>query len=155
MHPTFLFFLFGLASWILFVLVVPYFLPTIIAILRQKTNTGSIFALNFFLGWSLIGWVVSLIWALSSDNLPNHTVIVNNMPPAPAGSAPTGAAPAYEYKGVQLQRQATAKTTSTSARHTDAGQPDKFDQLRKLKQLLDEGVLTREEFDKQKSKLLA
>lgn len=155
MHPTFLFFLFGLASWILFVLVVPYFLPTIIAILRQKTNTGSIFALNLFLGWSLIGWVVALIWALSSDNLRNQTVIVNNMPPAPAGPAPTASAPSYEYKGVQLQRPSTAKTATTGSQHTDAGQPDKFDQLRKLKQLLDEGVLTREEFEKQKSKLLA
>jgi len=149
MHPTFLFFIFGLASWILFVIVVPYFLPTIIAILRQKTNTGSIFALNFFLGWSLIGWVVSLIWALSSDNLPNHTVVVNNMPPPPTGSAP-----AYEYKGVQLQRQATAKSNYPGAHQADAGQPDKYEQLRKLKQLLDEGVLTQQEFDKQKSKLL-
>jgi len=148
MHPTFLFFFFGLASWILFVLLVPYFLPTIIAILRQKTNTGSIFALNLLLGWSLIGWVVALIWALSSDNMRTQTVIVNNMPPAPAGQAP-----AYDYKGIQLQRKATG-SGSTDMKHTDAGQPDKYEQLRKLKQLLDEGVLTQEEFDKQKSKLL-
>ncbi|MBN8854357.1 MAG: hypothetical protein BGO55_08165 [Sphingobacteriales bacterium 50-39] len=149
MHPTFLFFFFGLASWILFVLLVPYFLPTIIAILRQKTNTGSIFALNFFLGWSLIGWVVALIWALSSDNLRNQTVIVNNMPPPPTGSAPT-----YDYKGVQLQRKTPGTGSYTGTHQADAGQPDKYEQLRKLKQLLDEGVLTKEEFDKQKSKLL-
>jgi len=146
MHPTFLFFFFGLASWILFVLLVPYFLPTIIAILRQKTNTGSIFALNFFLGWSLIGWVVALIWALSSDNMRNQTVIVNNVTPAPQKPAPT-----YEYQGVQLNRKATA---STGTQKADAGQPDKYDQLRKLKQLLDEGVLTQDEFDNQKSRLL-
>jgi len=146
MHPTFLFFFFGLASWILFVLLVPYFLPTIIAILRQKTNTGSIFALNLFLGWSLIGWIVSLIWALSSDNLRTQTVIVNNMPPAPSNPAP-----AHEYKGVQLQRKASG---SGSTKQSGAQQFDKYEQLRKLKQLLDEGVLTQEEFDQQKSKLL-
>jgi len=149
MHPTFLFFLFGLASWILFVLLVPYFLPTIIAILRQKTNTGSIFALNLFLGWSLIGWVVALIWALSSDNLRTQTVIVNNVPPAPIDRAPV-----YDYKGIQLQRKATG-SGNADTRHSDTGQPDKYEQLRKLKQLLDEGVLTQEEFDKQKSKLLS
>ncbi|HEY8967502.1 MAG TPA: superinfection immunity protein [Puia sp.] len=147
MHPTFLFFLFGLASWILFVLLVPYFLPTIIAILRQKTNTGSIFALNLLLGWSLIGWVVALVWALSSDNLRTQTVIVNNVPPAPTHR------PAYDYKGIQLQRKATDSSPGT--KHTDAGQPDKYEQLRKLKQLLDEGVLTQKEFDQQKSKLLS
>jgi len=148
MHPTFLFFFFGLASWILFVLLVPYFLPTIIAILRQKTNTGSIFALNLLLGWSLIGWVVALIWALSSDNLRTQTVIVNNAPAAPTDR------PAYDYKGIQLQRKATGSDSYAGTKHTDAGQPDKYEQLRKLKQLLDEGVLTQEEFDKQKSKLL-
>ena len=149
MHPTFLFFFFGLASWILFVLLVPYFLPTIIAILRQKTNTGSIFALNLLLGWSLIGWVVALIWALSSDNMRSQTVIVNNMSPAPSAPAPT-----YEYKGVQLNKKAASTSSYTSTKPADAGQPDKYEQLRKLKQLLDEGVLTQGEFDKQKTKLL-
>ena len=149
MHPTFLFFFFGLASWVLFVILVPYFLPTIIAILRQKTNTGAIFALNLFLGWSLIGWVVSLIWALSSDNLRTQTVIVNNVPPAPAGPAP-----AYEYKGVQLNRKAAGPGSDTGMKQAAAERPDKFEDLRKLKQLLDEGVLTQEEFNTQKSKLL-
>src|SRR5882762_9006428 len=134
MHPTFLFFFLGLTSWVLFVLLVPYFLPTIIAILRQKTNTGAIFALNFFLGWSLIGWIISLIWALSSDNMRTQTIIVNNPPPAPAGPAP-----AYEYKGIQLNRKAAGPGSYTGTKQADAQQPDKFEQLRKLKQLLDEG----------------
>ena len=45
-----------------------YFLPTIIAFIRKKPNAPAIFALNFFLGWSLVGWVVSLVWALTTDN---------------------------------------------------------------------------------------
>lgn len=41
-----------------------YMLPTIEAWLRKSSNLGSIAALNFFLGWSLIGWVAALVWAL-------------------------------------------------------------------------------------------
>jgi hypothetical protein len=41
-----------------------YFLPTIIGFLRNKM---AICALNFFLGWTLVGWVVSLVWSLTVD----------------------------------------------------------------------------------------
>lgn len=44
-----------------------YFLPTTIAIIRRRLNTGTIFTLNFFLGWTFIGWVVALVWAVASD----------------------------------------------------------------------------------------
>ncbi len=44
-----------------------YFLPTVIAAARHKQNTLSIFLLNLFLGWSFIGWVVALVWAVSVD----------------------------------------------------------------------------------------
>ena len=40
-----------------------YFLPTIIALLRRHRNALAIFLLNFFLGWSFIGWVVALVWS--------------------------------------------------------------------------------------------
>lgn len=50
------------------VLIAGYFLPTIIANMRGKGNTPAIFALNLFLGWTLLGWVVSLVWALTKDN---------------------------------------------------------------------------------------
>ena len=44
-----------------------YFLPTIIAFARKKENQVAILALNFFLGWTLVGWVISLVWALTQD----------------------------------------------------------------------------------------
>lgn len=37
-----------------------YFLPTIIAVVRKVRNLGSVVVINFFLGWTLIGWVVAL-----------------------------------------------------------------------------------------------
>jgi hypothetical protein len=37
---------------------------------RSKRNTLSIFLLNFFLGWTLVGWVVALVWAMKVDDFP-------------------------------------------------------------------------------------
>jgi len=45
-----------------------YFVPSLIAVTRAKRNTLAIFALNLFLGWTLVGWVVSLVWALAVDH---------------------------------------------------------------------------------------
>jgi len=42
-----------------------YFIPSIVG--KDKNNAGAIFALNLFLGWTLIGWVVALVWALTKD----------------------------------------------------------------------------------------
>ena len=51
------------------ILSVFYFLPFAIAFNRRRANTGAIFALNLFLGWSLIGWVVALVWALKEESV--------------------------------------------------------------------------------------
>jgi hypothetical protein len=42
-----------------------YLLPTLIANFRGHRNVFAIAALNLLLGWSLIGWVVALVWALT------------------------------------------------------------------------------------------
>jgi hypothetical protein len=63
-------------SFILF-LVVMYWLPTIIAVARQTHSALGVAVLNFFLGWTVIGWVVALIWALGAANHP-HVVIIEN-----------------------------------------------------------------------------
>ena len=41
-----------------------YFLPTLIAFLRQHKNKPAIFLLNLLLGWTVLGWVVSLVWSV-------------------------------------------------------------------------------------------
>ena len=46
-----------------------YVLPFAVAFNRKRANTGAIFALNLFLGWSLIGWVVALVWALKEEQV--------------------------------------------------------------------------------------
>ena len=46
---------------------VMYFLPSIVAFARSQRDTASIVLLNFFLGWTMIGWVVALVWAFKTD----------------------------------------------------------------------------------------
>jgi hypothetical protein len=56
-----------------------YLIPTIIGFIRKKDNKMAILALNVLLGWSFIGWVVALVWAVSKDKQP-QTIIINNGP---------------------------------------------------------------------------
>jgi len=44
-----------------------YFLPAIVGFARSKRDAVSILVLNLFLGWTAIGWVIALIWALKQD----------------------------------------------------------------------------------------
>jgi hypothetical protein len=42
-----------------------YLAPTIIAAARRHRSEGAVFALNLFLGWTFVGWVAALVWALT------------------------------------------------------------------------------------------
>ena len=42
-----------------------YFLPAFLA--RNKANFTAILLLNLLAGWTVIGWIIALVWALSSD----------------------------------------------------------------------------------------
>jgi Superinfection immunity protein len=44
-----------------------YFLPAIIAALRRHHNQNAIFLTNLFFGWTVIGWVVALIWCSTTS----------------------------------------------------------------------------------------
>lgn len=58
-----------------------YFLPAIIA--WNKRSFGPVMAINVFLGWTLVGWVVALAWALKDDPKPAR-LIVQAPAPQPA-----------------------------------------------------------------------
>ena len=45
--------------------VMVYCLPAITAWYRSHHNTAAILALNLLLGWTVIGWIGALIWALT------------------------------------------------------------------------------------------
>ncbi|MFB7214595.1 superinfection immunity protein [Streptomyces sp. NPDC056255] len=46
-----------------------YFLPFFIAAGRG-VNTGSVFVINLFLGWTFIGWVVALAMSMGTRRTP-------------------------------------------------------------------------------------
>lgn len=47
-----------------------YFLPCFVAGQRKIKSSGGVFVVNFFLGWTFIGWVVALAWAASGESQP-------------------------------------------------------------------------------------
>jgi sorbitol-specific phosphotransferase system component IIBC len=47
-------------------LIAAYFAPTIIALARKHRQTMAIGVLNVLAGWTLIGWIVALVWAFVS-----------------------------------------------------------------------------------------
>ena len=61
-------FLLGLPLLVLILLGVVaffiHFLPAFVAGSRHVQNVWWIFLINLFFGWTLIGWVIALVWAM-------------------------------------------------------------------------------------------
>lgn len=51
---------------ILFMLA--YLVPSIIAAFRDCKRDLAILALNLLLGWTVLGWIAALIWALADNS---------------------------------------------------------------------------------------
>ncbi len=45
-----------------------YFLPFLIAMARHSVSTGGIFVVNLLFGWTGVGWILALIWALTGSS---------------------------------------------------------------------------------------
>lgn len=88
-----------------------YFLPYLIAVKRQHKQKRAIYILNIFTSWTIIIWVIALVWANTESK---ETVIINQTPD---------------------------KVSST-------------DELLSYKKLLDENVITQEDFDAKKKQIL-
>ncbi|MEO8926329.1 MAG: superinfection immunity protein [Caulobacteraceae bacterium] len=57
-----------------------YLIPTIIGLLRKHKDLPAIAAVNILFGWSVVGWFMSLIWALADPagrGRGNQTVVIN------------------------------------------------------------------------------
>jgi hypothetical protein len=48
------------------VLVLVYALPTIVASARTPHKKTVIVLVNLFLGWSVLGWLIAMIWAATN-----------------------------------------------------------------------------------------
>ena len=59
------FFFGGIIGLCVFILCLAiHFTPFIIALVTKHKNTLAIFIVNLLLGWTFIGWVVALVWAV-------------------------------------------------------------------------------------------
>lgn len=63
----------GEAFWIIIGLIIPgiitqtiYFTPYLIANSKNHTQETAIFVLNLFAGWTIIAWIIALVWACTS-----------------------------------------------------------------------------------------
>jgi hypothetical protein len=54
----------SIVTLLLFLLL--YFLPAIIASNREHPQLNAIGVINILLGWTVIGWIAALVWALSA-----------------------------------------------------------------------------------------
>ena len=61
----------GLTAFLPLIFLVLYFCPTIIAKIREHPRQNSILALNFFLGWTIIGWIAVFFWSVSAIKQSN------------------------------------------------------------------------------------
>jgi len=46
--------------------IILFFIPSLIALARGHHNTFAIFLTNFLLGWTVIGWIIALIWSTTA-----------------------------------------------------------------------------------------
>ncbi|CDQ10434.1 conserved protein of unknown function [Acidithiobacillus ferrivorans] len=60
-------FVFALVAGII-LLVVLYLLPAILAYSLGSAHTKGVLTLNLILGWTILGWLTALIWAILSGN---------------------------------------------------------------------------------------
>jgi hypothetical protein len=71
-----------------------YLLPTMIAYNRNHTSKMAILALNLVFGWSFVGWVIALIWALA-DNGRNRSNVLFQVGYPPVAPQAYPAPPTY------------------------------------------------------------
>jgi hypothetical protein len=80
-----------------------YFLPSMIGM--RKHNAGAIFVLNFFLGWTFVGWVGALIWACTHEQVRKPEIVIINETPAQLTAAYQQAIPPAPIEHQPTQRE--------------------------------------------------
>lgn len=63
-------------------LLVLYLIPGLLAYSLGCRNWRGILVLNLLLGWTVIGWLVMLIWALVSEDAPRFDDDDDQYPPS-------------------------------------------------------------------------
>lgn len=53
-----------------------YYLPTIVACKQRHHNKRAIFLLNTALGWTIFGWILAAVWAVTKPAPANKGHVV-------------------------------------------------------------------------------
>src|ERR687891_492371 len=56
-----------------------YFLPSMIASIRHSEHGAGIFWVNFLFGWTVLGWIAALIWAVT-EKVEDRAITVSRLP---------------------------------------------------------------------------
>jgi len=105
-----------------------YFFPSLMGGSTQKA--AGIFVLNLFLGWTLVGWVVALVWAVSAPKKEQNQTYTGNEP---------GNRQNYGYT------------------HSQGGTDEfsqKFAKIQEIERLYKNKEITREQYEQEKRNLL-
>ena len=51
-----------------------YLFPTVVALINRHPGWAGIFILNLFLGFTVLGWIIPLAWAVT---LPRSPVVID------------------------------------------------------------------------------
>lgn len=123
-----------------------YLLPSIIAFVRGHSYRWIILAINGVIGWSLLGWLGPMIWAV----WPSEKALVD---PFVGNVTGTGRRTAGDALGVaDIGRE---HGRSEGQRETGRLSSFQLDQLERLARLKANGVLTDDEFTKERAAILA
>ncbi|HCC03589.1 MAG TPA: superinfection immunity protein [Clostridiales bacterium] len=52
---------------IVLILITLYFIPSIIAIKKRHKDLSKILMINTFLGWTIVGWIISLVIVINKQ----------------------------------------------------------------------------------------
>ncbi|WP_313980054.1 superinfection immunity protein [Xanthocytophaga flavus] len=62
-------------SYIFIIYLFIYFIPS--AIGYKKPNAKWIIGVNVLLGWTVIGWIIAMIWAVRKESKPDRSIEAN------------------------------------------------------------------------------
>lgn len=66
---------------LLIIAVFIYLIPSIVAGFRNAKQSTGIVILNLLLGWTILGWIGSLIWAFSSPKIVKYKFVKSDEVP--------------------------------------------------------------------------
>lgn len=66
-----------LLAWIIALLTLLYMVPWAIAVTRGRSNQAAIGLINLLAGWSVIGWIVSLVMACQAHQVVGQTTVAS------------------------------------------------------------------------------